>query len=112
MTTGLQQVIENAIEDLKDWMSENPGDSPSERITEIADESTPIMNWDILQCAEDDMTLALTEPEIGPAFDGTPTAINIIAACIYERLESELWEYYHDHEDDEEEENETSDENL
>jgi hypothetical protein len=30
--------------------------------------------------------MATEEPELGPAFDGKPTPVNIIAANIYEHL--------------------------
>jgi hypothetical protein len=100
MGNDLQDTIDTAIEDLKTWMEDNPGAEPGDEISEIADSSTPIYYGGILRCALEDMSLALDEPECGPAFDGKATPINIIAANIYERLTSELWEYYHDHEDD------------
>ena len=96
----LDERIDNALDELKEWMIDNPGEDADDEIFEIADSSCPIMNYDILQCAVDDMDLALTEPEIGPAFDGSPTAINIIAANIFEKIRGELWEYYNNHKDD------------
>ena len=40
----------------------------------------------------EDLGLATTEPEIGPAFGGEPTAVNIIAANIYEDICNHLYE--------------------
>lgn len=72
------------------------GDEISDIIHEIADSNTPIYNWGILQYAANNIQLAVDEPEIGPAFDGTPTPVNIIAANIYEAIEADLWEYWSD----------------
>ena len=38
-------------------------------------------------------SIATSEPELGPAFDGRPTPTNIIAANIYELLCEEMWCY-------------------
>ena len=53
---------------------------------EIVDGMVPVYNADLLRLALDDLWLATSEPEIGPAFDGRPTAVNIIAANVYENL--------------------------
>lgn len=66
----------------------------SEAIHEVADTSTPIYTGDLMQLAADNLNLATDEPELGPAFDGSPTPINIIAANIYEAIEADLWGYY------------------
>jgi hypothetical protein len=39
-----------------------------------------------MDLAADNIDFAVLEPEIGPAFDGTPTPVNIVAANIYEAL--------------------------
>ena len=70
------------------------GDEINDIIWEIADSNTPISIWDILQYAANNIALAVDEPEIGPAFDGSPTPVNIIAANIYEAIEADLWEYW------------------
>ena len=54
---------------------------------EIADSNVPIYNYDLLQLASDNIFLAVNEPELGPAFDGSHTPINIIAANVYEYLQ-------------------------
>ena len=61
-------------------------------IGECADSTTPVMNYTLLRIAANDNEVALREPDIGPAFDGTPTPINIIAANIYELLNEALYE--------------------
>jgi hypothetical protein len=58
---------------------------------EIANGCVPVYNADILDVAASDHDVSLREPEIGPAFDGTPTPINIAAANIYELIEEALW---------------------
>lgn len=53
---------------------------------EIADSNVPVYTSDIMELAADDVSLATDEPELGPAFDGSPTPANIVAANIFERL--------------------------
>lgn len=65
-------------------------DDYSDLVHEIADSLVPVYSYDIVQYAANDITLATDEPEIGPAFDGSPTPVNIIAANIYERLVTAL----------------------
>lgn len=101
MTTDMQQSIKNAIEELDEWMQENPGnDEPHDRIFEIADGSVPVYTVELLEWAIEDIYLATDEPEIGAAFDGSPTPVNIIAANIFEKVEEALWEYYNNHKND------------
>ncbi len=92
----LDERVDDALTDLKDWLEANPGGDPSydSTIHEIADGAVPIYYSDILQMAADNNFLALEEPEIGPAFDGTATPINIIAANIYEHIYHALYEYW------------------
>ena len=42
-------------------------------IHEIADSSVPVYTSDLLALACADTSLATDEPELGPAFDGSPT---------------------------------------
>ena len=53
---------------------------------EIADGAVPVYYNRIAEVGASDLALILDEPEIGPAFDGSPTPVNIIAANIYERV--------------------------
>lgn len=98
--SDLQELIDDACQELQDWMNDNQGDSPDDQIPEIADSSVPVYYGDLLDLAQSDISLATTEPELGAAFDGSNTACNIIASCVYERLTAELWDYYKEHEDD------------
>jgi len=59
-------------------------------VYEIADDSVPVYYYEQIECARDNMDLATTVPELGPAFGGEATACNIIAANIYEELVSHL----------------------
>ena len=94
-TLDLQDIINRAVEALQAWCVDNLDSDPTDNgiLHEFADGAVPIYNYDLLQLATDLTNgLALTEPEIGPAFDGTPTPINIIAANVYEAVEAELHE--------------------
>ena len=61
-------------------------------IHEIADSSVPVYTYDIMECAMEDMSLATDVPEVGPAFDGSHTAANIVAANIYEKVCNHLYD--------------------
>lgn len=65
-------------------------------IFEIADSNVPIYTGDLMQLAADNIYLATEEPELGPAFDGSPTPVNIVAANVFEHIEGKLWEYVRD----------------
>ena len=101
MTTEYQETLDGLKNELLDWMKENPGNSePNDTIFELADSGVPVYTSDLLQWACDYCAFATNEPELGPAFDGSPTPTNIIAANIFESLESDLWEFYYEHEND------------
>ena len=95
---GLLQVtresFREAVEyghDLEEQMDilRDPGDT----VSEVADSSVPVYTGDLMQLAANTLSLAVDEPECGPAFDGTPTPVNIIAANVYEALTADLYEY-------------------
>jgi hypothetical protein len=67
------------------------GEKVDDIVHEIADSHVPIYTGDILAYAVEDWNLAVTEPELGPAFDGTMTPVNLIAANIYEAIIEELY---------------------
>ena len=96
MSRDMQERIESACDDLRDWAMENPDeierDQPHDQIHEIADGACPIYTSDIIAAAQADSDLILNEPELGPAFDGKPTPVNIIAANIYEKITAALWD--------------------
>lgn len=67
-------------------------------IHELADGLVPVYTSDLMQLAANNLSLATDVPELGPAFDGSPTPVNIIAANVYEWLTAQLWEYAREHE--------------
>jgi hypothetical protein len=91
---------ENTIEYLIELAKESLGEYDmeindiSDVIHEIADSCVPVYTIDILEVGSNDHRLMLDIPEIGPAFDGMPTPVNIIAANIFERIVSAMWEYW------------------
>jgi hypothetical protein len=64
---------------------------PHDVIAEIADSSVPVYTSDLLELASQNNNLATDEPELGPAFGGEPTPVNIIAANIYEAVSDALF---------------------
>lgn len=83
-----------AITSLQEVLEDNPADWPSEPhdlIHEIADYCTPVYTGELMQLAADNIDLATKQPELGPAFDGSPTPSNIVAANVFEHLEGVLW---------------------
>ncbi len=91
----LDQLSQFAIADLDDWLKGNPEElernEPHDVIHEIADSSVPVYHADLLRVASENWELMTDEPEVGPAFDGSPTPINIIAANLYEHIRVALW---------------------
>jgi len=67
-------------------------DEPHDVIQEIADAAVPVYTSDLLRLAAESNDLATATPEVGPAFDGAPTPVNIIAANVFEAIEVGLWE--------------------
>jgi hypothetical protein len=57
---------------------------PSDVAHEIADSAVPVYTSDILEAIGEDAGVACWEPELGPAFDGSPTIVNIAAGVLYE----------------------------
>ena len=82
----------NEAEDWEDTLDEVANFECQDWIHEIADSSVPVYTYNIMECAMEDMALATDVPEIGPAFDGSQTAANIVAANIYERVCNHLYE--------------------
>jgi len=93
---NLLQLVTDAIAELREWRADHPDDEPHDAIHEIADTSVPVYTGDLLRLAAENLHLATDEPELGPAngsnFDGTNSPINIIAANIFEHIESALWD--------------------
>jgi len=57
---------------------------------EVVDSSVPIHSQDLLDLAKEDLGLATSEPELGPAFDGKNTPINLIASNVFEEIHEGL----------------------
>jgi len=85
----LRKQAREALDEAKEYGIEELGDT----IHELADGLVPIYTSDLMTLAADNLDFATLEPELGPAFDGSPTPTNIVAANVYEWLETELWEY-------------------
>jgi len=105
----LYELERDAVAELRDWRSDHPGEEPHDAIHEIADTSVPIYSGDLLRLAAENLQLATEEPECGPAFDGSPTPINVIAANLYEHIEQALWSAWQQMEDDDDDEEDTDD---
>ena len=72
------------------------GQYPEDNVHDVADGLVPVYTSDLMQLAADNLLLAIDEPELGPAFDGSHTPANIVAANIYEHLERILFEYLYE----------------
>ena len=101
---NLDELKQDAVNELREWIIENPDDDAGDAIFEIADSNTPVYTYDILQLAMDNWEIGTVEPDIGPAFDGSPTPVNIAAANIFEAIEAALWECWREYEDADDEE--------
>jgi hypothetical protein len=101
--TTLTALESDARDELRDrwtnYRDDFAGGCESDVIHEVADSCVPVYTSQLLELANGDNCLATDEPEIGPAFDGTPTPVNIIAANVYERLTAVLWEEWREIED-------------
>ena len=98
----LNEIIRDACEELHEY-DPNEITEPSDVIHEIADGSVPVYTSDLLELASQDNNLATDVPELGPAFDGEPTPVNIIAANVFEAIEQGLWEEWREIEEGREE---------
>ena len=92
--TTLYDLEQEVRQDIRQWAEDNPDNNDIDydgSLHEIVDGSVPVYNSEILGLAAENYELAIDEPELGPAFDGSPTPINI-AANIYEHLSNVAWE--------------------
>ncbi len=93
MSKTLEAIIEDAIDTLKvDYEGYLDSDEPHDAIHEIADGAVPVYHADLLDLVANNYELATNVPELGPAFGGEPTPVNIIAANVFEAVEAALWE--------------------
>ncbi|HOF89042.1 MAG TPA: hypothetical protein PLZ36_13210 [Armatimonadota bacterium] len=105
----LYELEREAIAELRAWREDNPDEEPHDIIAEIADTSTPVYSGDLLRLAAENLQLATNEPELEPAFDGSPTPVNVIAANVFEAIEQALWDAWQTMEDEDDEEEDTDD---
>lgn len=111
MTTTLWDLERDLRAEIDERASELRADAyPEDTLTEMVDSSVPIYTADLLDVARSDLAIASAEPELGPAFDGSPTPANIIAANIYEHLSAVASSYWAEicEDDDEDDEDETA----
>ena len=89
---GYDSADPQSPESIEAFQLADPGDV-ADLIAEIADANVPVYHGELLELAAGDLEtdgVGVVAPEMGPAFDGTPTASNIIAANVYERLSEAL----------------------
>ena len=98
----LEGIIKDACQSLRNAYDIANVTEPHDIIHEIADGAVPVYTGDLMELAARNNDLALTEPELGPAFDGTPTPVNIIAANVFEAVEAGLWEEWREIEEERE----------
>ena len=88
-----EDLIEGAIEELKDRIQEEKEDylenSNDDLISEIADNNIPIYTYDLLQYASNNFDLI----EPSDLCSDSPSVTQIITANIYEVLTEALYEY-------------------
>lgn len=97
---SLYDLTHNTIDELLERLKKkDEGDYVGDIIYEVADDCVPVHWLRLMKIASYDLRLADKEPEIWPAFDGRPTAINIIAANIYEHLVEEMREAVQENEE-------------
>lgn len=97
MTTTLRELDQNIRDEVRDYADELFDSAyPEDRLHEMADGSVPVYYSTLLELAADSNHLATDEPDMGPAFDGSPTPVNIIAANVYEYLLAAAYEEWRD----------------
>ena len=105
--TTITALESDARDELRDrwtnYREDFAGGCESGVIHEVADSMVPVYTSQLLELANEDNGLATDEPELGPAFDGAPTPVNVIAANVYERLTAVLWDAWREIENEESE---------
>ena len=96
MSTSLYDLKQMAREELRNrwenYQDEFYQGEPHDVIHEIADGMVPVYYSQLIDLAGDNHSLAVDVPELGPAFDGEPTPVNIIAANVFEAIDEACWE--------------------
>ena len=86
----LSDLLDDARESLKTEYDLLDSDEPYDYIAECADGFVPVYTSELIEYGYHNRDLMFDEPELGPAFDGSPTPTNIIAANIYEAVSNYL----------------------
>jgi hypothetical protein len=86
------KIEKDAVAEYLERRRDYPDEDCHDVIHEVADSNVPIYTSDLMLLAAEDIDLAVGEPECGPAFDGKPTPVNIIAANVYERIRAALYQ--------------------
>jgi len=90
----LEQSARKSMAEALDYDQDDGPSEPHDLIAELADSLTPVYTSDLLELAADHSAFTTDEPELGPAFGGEPTPVNIIAANVYEYLTAVLWDEF------------------
>jgi len=88
----LTQHKQQAIQAFNLWLLTRGEEPVKDAIRDIANLHTPITDTELVRLALQNLELATQEPDIGYVFDGTATAVNLIAANVFETLERVLWD--------------------
>jgi hypothetical protein len=98
--TTLRSLLHDAREEFLELLKDDPP-HPSDLVHEVADGAVPVYTVTLLELATENIELATDTPELGPAFGGEPTPVNIIAANVYEAVTAELYEALAEHREQE-----------
>jgi len=102
---NLHTITKDAKEELRERLDDDPEMTyPEDVVSEIADGAVPIYTADLMDLAANNIDLAVMEPECGPAFDGSPTPTNIVAANVYELVSNALYQELETWKEEQEEE--------
>lgn len=82
---GYLNMVEEATEEAG---KDQPDQELYDLAHEVADSCVPVYDSEIMRLASENIDLATSEPELGPAFDGSLTPVNIVAANIYDAFYS------------------------
>jgi len=88
---GLEEHMDYLIKENPEYDRDEIMDEINEEIHEIVDSAVPIYNHEIMACASVS-DIWTRESELGPAYDGSPTLLNITAGLIYEYLSDYAYE--------------------
>ena len=88
----LPDLLDDARDSLKNDYNLLDEQYPSDIVSEIADSFVPVYTFNLIEYGYHNRDLMFDEPELGPAFDGSPTPTNIIAANIYEAVYNHLYQ--------------------